>query len=158
MQKVLRNNSREKQNLLVQGFTLIELMVVVAIIAILTILFINSSAINIQRGRDAKRKTDLENIRSGLETYRSDCNIYPVAITFGSSLKGSGATTNCPITNTYINLIPQDPITGRSYLYSSNGTTYTICASLEVGSNPTVTCGGSSTCGSGTCNYQVTNP
>ncbi len=142
-----------------KGFTLIELLVVIAIIAVLSTFFLNTATINIKRGRDARRKTDLENIRSGIETYRSDCDAYPGSISFGGSLKGSGASTNCSASNTYINVIPQDPQNnlGKNYLYSSNGTTYSICTALETGSG-TVTCGGSSSCGSSTCNYQVTNP
>lgn len=142
-----------------KGFTLIELLVVISIIAVLSTLFVNTSLVNIKRARDATRQTNLEKIRTGIETYKSDCDTYPVNITFGSSLVGSGATVNCPITNTYISVIPQDPQSsaGKSYLYWSNGTTYQICASLETG-NGSASCGGSSTCGSAACNYQVISP
>ena len=146
-------NLRSNKN----GFTLIELLIVVVIIGILSALFINTSVISLQRGRDAKRKSDLEAIRAGIETYRSDCNRYPLALTFGGQLVGDGSTSNCLVANTYISLVPSDPTTGLSYLYSSNGTTYEVCASLETGSG-SVTCGASSTCGSGTCNYKAVNP
>ena len=53
-----------------RGFTLIELLVVIAIIGIL----ITVGAVSYQRAvrlsRDSKRKTDLEQIRQALETYR----------------------------------------------------------------------------------------
>lgn len=140
-----------------KGFTLIELLIVVAIIGVLSTLFINTTTINLKRGRDARRKSNLESIRSAIETYRSDCNKYPLAITFGGTLVGDGSTVNCLASNTYISAIPSDPTTGYSYLYASDGITYQICASLEIGSG-TVTCGGSSACGTGTCNYQVVNP
>lgn len=140
-----------------RGFTLIELLIVVAIIGVLSVLFVNTSAINLKRGRDAKRKSDLESIRAGIETYKSDCNSYPLALSFGGGLNGSGSTVNCLTTNVYISSIPQDASTGRTYLYSSNGTTYQICASLETGSG-SVSCGGTSACGNATCNYQVVNP
>ncbi len=142
-----------------KGFTLIELLVVIAIIAVLSIFFINTAQINVKRSRDARRKTDLENIRSGIETFFSDCAKYPATLTAGSSLKGDGSSANCLAANTYIQIIPDDPISGRDYSYSRGpGTTaYTICAALETGSG-SVSCGGSSSCGSATCNYQVTNP
>lgn len=139
------------------GFTLIELLIVIAIIGVLSVFFINTSVINLKRGRDARRKSDLELIRAGIETYRSDCNKYPPALSFGGNLKGDGSTANCLSTNTYISLVPVDPTSGVSYLYFSNNTTYQICARLETGSG-TITCGGSSSCGNGTCNYQVINP
>jgi general secretion pathway protein G len=139
------------------GFTLIELLIVISIIGVLSVLFINTSTINLKRGRDAKRKSDLESIRAGIETYRSDCNSYPLSLSFGGTLKGNDSTVNCLSSNTYIGLVPTDPSTGRVYLYSSNGTTYQICASLETGMG-SVSCGGSSACGSATCNYQVTSP
>ena len=138
-----------------KGFTLVELLIVIAIIAILSTLFINTSTINLKRGRDGRRKSDLESIRAGIETYKSDCNSYPAALTFGGSLVGSGNPSTCLAATTYISAVPQDPTTGRSYLYWSNGVTYEACAALEVGSG-SVTCGGSSVCGTATCNYKVT--
>lgn len=139
------------------GFTLIELLIVIAIIGILSAFFINTSTVNLKRGRDARRKSDLESIRTALETYRSDCNKYPGTLSFGGSLKGDGSNINCPVTNTYISLVPTDPSVGYQYLYSSTGITYQLCASLETGSG-TVSCGGTSSCGAKTCNYQVINP
>jgi prepilin-type N-terminal cleavage/methylation domain-containing protein len=141
------------------GFTLVELLVVIAIISVLSILFVNTATLNLKRGRDARRKSDLELIRSGIETYRADCNVYPAAVTFGSSLKGSGNPINCAAANTYISVVPQDPQStmGPAYVYWSNGSTYEICANLETGSG-SATCGGSSACGSATCNYQVISP
>lgn len=140
----------------IKGFTLVELLVVITLIGVMSAFFINSSQKNIQRGRDAKRKTDLEQIRTGVETYRADCNRYPAtaSIVYGSSLTGS-----CPNSNTYITLIPQDTKSGYAYRYAmlGGGATYELCASLETGSG-SVTCGGSSSCGSQTCNYKVTNP
>jgi type II secretion system protein G len=143
--------------MLKRGFTLIELLIVITIIGVLSVLFINTSTTNLKRGRDARRKSDLESIRAAIETYRSDCNSYPASLSFGGSLSGDGSTVNCPSTNVYMSKIPQDPTVGRSYLYYSSGITYQLCASLETGTG-SVTCGGSSSCGSGTCNYQVVNP
>lgn len=140
-----------------RGFTLIELLVVISIIGVLIGLSIFGLSGARQLSRDARRKSDLELIRSGIEIYKADCNVYPATISTGSPLSGSGTPSSCVVANTYIAKIPADPISGtRSYRYSSNGTTYEICASLEQGSG-TKTCGGSSNCGE-TCNYKVTNP
>ena len=154
-----------------RGFTLIELLVVISIIGILIGLSIFALQGARTSSRDARRKADLELIRSGIELYHSDCDKYPVTSapvspttalnTSGTgTLIGDGSTTSCSTSNEYISQIPVDPLSPNSdYLYSSDGTTYELCASLEQGTNlPAVTCGGSSACGSSTCNYKVTNP
>lgn len=151
------------------GFTLIELLVVISIIGVLIGLSVFGLQGARQASRDSKRKADLESLRSGVEIYKSDCNAYPVSsggdpsvvlATSGTSLKGSGTPTSCAVANTYIAQIPQDPIyPNKNYRYASNGVTYEICASLEQdNSAPAVTCGESSNCGSGACNYKVVNP
>ncbi len=141
-----------------KGFTLIELLVVISIIGVLIGLSIFGLQGAREASRDSKRKADLELIRSGIEIYKSDCNLYPLSLLTGTSLSGDGSTSACAATNVYISQVPQDPTyPGRDYLYSSNGTTYEICAALEQGTGA-VTCGGSSSCGGVTCNYKVTNP
>ena len=58
------------------GFSLIELMVSTTVIAILTVIGVVSySSVN-KRSRDVKRKSDIEQIRSALEMYRSDYGYY----------------------------------------------------------------------------------
>lgn len=137
------------------GFTLIELLVVISIIGILISLSIFGLQGARQSSRDASRKADLELIRSGLELYKSDCNLYPA--TLSSPLIGDDSTPSCSSSNSYIDNVPTDPASpSRVYVYYSAGTTYEICASLEQGTG-TVTCGGSSNCGE-SCNYKVINP
>ncbi|OGM30227.1 hypothetical protein A2630_03320 [Candidatus Woesebacteria bacterium RIFCSPHIGHO2_01_FULL_44_10] len=140
-----------------KGFTLIELLVVISIIGVVISLSMFGLAGARKSGRDAKRKADLEQIRSGLEIYRSDCGRYPSSL--GASLVGSGLSADCLVTNTYITSTPYDPLDpDRAFLYSSTGLTYELCAALEQGNQTAVTCGGSSACGGKTCNYKVTNP
>jgi prepilin-type N-terminal cleavage/methylation domain-containing protein len=151
------------------AFSLIELLVVISIIGILTGLSIFGLQGARASSRDAKRKADIEQIRSGLEMYRSDCLVYPTKTTAGaltSPLVGDGSSTNCAITNTYVAQVPTDPQpTLRDYnYYSLDGISYEICASLEQGSSDSVICGSSSTCGpcenSGdcVCNYKTVSP
>ena len=140
------------------GFTLIEVLVVISIIGVLLGLSVFSLQTSKKSGRDAKRKSDLELIRSGIEMYRADCGRYPTSSELVSPLKGHGETNSCPSDNEYINNVPedsQDPI--RTYKYSSDGITYKICCSLENDTGASVTCGGNSNCGE-TCNYRVENP
>jgi len=143
-----------------KGFTLIELLVVISIIGILVGLSIFGLQGARKASRDAVRKADLEQIRSGLGMYKADCNAYPLALNLSSqvTLKGNGSSSSCLITNIYISATPLDPISpNASYIYSSDGVVYSICASLEQGGTA-VTCGGSSNCGGATCYYKVANP
>lgn len=154
-----------------KAFTLIEVLVVVAIIGILMSLTLLGLQGSRQATRDSKRKSDLELVRSGLELYKSDCKKYPISTGYNlfseTSLKGningefSLGLTSCSPSNTYISQIPSDPHNpNRTYIYStdSEGFTYEICTSLEKGGTG-LSCGTVTSCGGGnSCNYKVTNP
>lgn len=147
-----------------KGFTLVELLIVVGIIGILaTLLMVNFVGVR-QRARDAQRKSDIRQIQSALELYRSDNGSYPAAVgtsigTCGGSLTGAS--------NTYMQKIPCDPSgtsgynSGNYYYVSSGGTTYTLGACLEntADSQGTTTSPGGSGCTSNPATYYVvTNP
>lgn len=152
------------------GFTLIELLVVLSIMAILIGLTLFGIGGARESARDGKRKADLELIRSGIEVYKADCNIYPLgngdpasvlASPGTNSLVGDGLTASCLSTNTYIGQIPVDPRSPNSvYRYFSDGYVYEVCAALEQDkdSGKVATCNGvNNVCGE-TCTYKVTNP
>jgi prepilin-type N-terminal cleavage/methylation domain-containing protein len=67
-----RNHSKEK------GFTLIELLVVIAIIAILSTVVMAGLNSARQKGRDAKRISDIKALQKGLDLYSDTCNGYPM--------------------------------------------------------------------------------
>ena len=139
-----------------RGFTLIELLVVISIIGILMALSIFGLQGAREGARNAKRKADLELMRSGLEIFRSDCLKYPD--TLATNLVGDNSSSGCTATNVYINAVPKDPQDpSRKYIYYSDGTTYEICAALEGEGEPQ-TCGGAANCGGGGCNFKVINP
>jgi prepilin-type N-terminal cleavage/methylation domain-containing protein len=158
----VRFNQMKRQN---QGFTLIELLVVLTIIGILIGLSIFGLIGTREGSRDAKRKADLELIRSGLELYRSDCGAYPRNVTYttnwpnqitGGTAPPASPPSSCVSGNVYVN-VPMDPAyPSRNYSYISNasGTTYVICASLEQSTDTVTGCASCTT----TCNYKVTNP
>ena len=118
-----------------RGFTLIELLVVIVIIGILaSLLMVNFIGIR-ARARDAQRKSDLRQIQSALELYRSDSGSYPATASFpvcGNPLRYtvSGNTT------TYMQKIPCDPTNTASLIYryyspAGNNLIYTLIACLE---------------------------
>ena len=66
-----------------KAFTLIELLVVVAVIGILaTVVVVNISSAQ-KKARDAKRKSDLNAMKTALSLYYNDNNVYPSTGTAG---------------------------------------------------------------------------
>jgi type II secretion system protein G len=141
------------------AFTLIELLVVISIIGVLVALTLIGMQGARESARDATRKSDLEMIRSGLEIYRADCNIYPTDL--GTVLTGDDTLglTSCSNENIYISKVPSDPITTeRNYSYTRLTTsTYIICAALEQDPTPAIDVTGCGSC-TADCNYKITNP
>src|SRR3990167_4751352 len=74
-------NLKSKISKVKRGFTLIELLVVIAIIGILATFVIASFSSAQGRGRDSRRKADLDAVKKALELAKADCTggaYYPV--------------------------------------------------------------------------------
>ena len=63
-----------------QGFTLIELMIVVAIIGILAAIAIPQFAAYRQKAYNSSAQSDLKNLKTGMEAYNADNQEYPGAL------------------------------------------------------------------------------
>lgn len=158
----------------INGFTLIELLIVIAIIGVLSALLMANFIGVRQRARDAQRKSNLRQIQSALELYRSDKDSYPLS-------SGAGAyptTCNIPTpltavinanTVTYMSNIPCDPSgtsysynSGKYYYYSLDGSSYTLTACLENTGDVSAEIQSNFSGGSGSCTgnqyYVLTNP
>lgn len=123
------------------GFTLIEILIVVAIIAILASVVLIGLGPTQQSGRDAKRLSDLREVQTGLELFYAKCGFYPGSYSGGACVNqpttGSGwtdltaALTSAPIGVTQV---PNDPSGGTAtYYYSQegNGSSYVLGAMME---------------------------
>lgn len=85
------------------GFTLIELIIVIVIIAtIITAAFIYFDNL-LESGRDTRRVSDIAQIQNALKLYYRDEGQYPDSLTFGSALEGSNSSI------TYMLKVPQNP-------------------------------------------------
>lgn len=131
------------------GFSLIELLVTVSIIAILVAIGVASYATINKQSRDTKRRSNLEQIRSALEMYRADNGSYPSAGS-GTWVAASSSTDvlvglTPSLVPTYMAQVPTDPKSLQSYMYmatnGSGGRYYGYCLSTLLESeNPTDTC------------------
>jgi general secretion pathway protein G len=139
------------------GFTMFEMLLVIAIITILIGVSLFAMQGSRESARDARRRADLESVRSAIEIYRADCNFYPASLTFNGTWDLTG--TDCSNTNTYMSDLPQDTVSGRIYRYTRiTNTTYELCAALETETTALVgVCGNPNGC-TADCTYRVTNP
>ena len=112
------------------GFTFIELLVVITIIAVIFAAGVVSyTGIN-KNSRDARRRADLEAIRQALEMCRSISGEYPTKIYEDATSNG---TITCGDGTVTMTKTPTDPKPCDSeglgkYVYSSDGVTYTLTA------------------------------
>jgi len=118
-----------------KGFTLIEILIVVAIIGILaSIILVGLSSFRSQ-GRDARRIADLHQVQNALELYFTKNGTYPTAIadsaagwtTFSNTLTGAGIG---------VYVIPKDPTATQTYKYAYSAGGYVLAATLENTGNP----------------------
>lgn len=116
-----------------QGFSLIELIIVVAVIAILAAIMIPNFLGQRQRAADSRALDAVANIRKGLAMYAADNGSYPTGTTWANV-----QTALAP----YISLPANSSDAGLSaFTYTTTGTpptSYTICATPAGGSGQKV--------------------
>lgn len=85
----------------VQGFTLVELMIVMLIIAVLLALAVPKYTSSVKQAREAVLKEDLHVLRGAIDAYTVDKQKAPAAL---DDLVSAG----------YLKSIPEDPFTHRA--------------------------------------------
>lgn len=112
-----RNGSAERRTR--KGFTLIELMVVILILAILAALIVPRLFGQQDKAKIAKAQSDIAELKSALSRFRVDNDRFP------TDQEGFGALqtqpSDCPHwTGPYVENLPQDPW-GGDYQYHDLG-------------------------------------
>lgn len=153
----------------VRGFTLIEVLIVVAIIAVLASSVLVGFGPAQRQGRDTRRIQDLRQVQNALGLYYAKCGYYPGAAQAGSgctafSSISTWASLTATLTGSNIGTkqIPNDPTSGSNYLYGTDGTgtSYVLGAVLEDHNNPALQNGPQVTtyavgCGAATFTYCI---
>lgn len=105
-----------------KGFTLTELLTVIAILVLLAAVVIpNLNSMRI-RGRDTKRISDLKELQVALERYYDRTGNYPNSSATGTSCDSNSLSLGDLVTQNLISSLPTDPINsdGRCYVYIKN--------------------------------------
>lgn len=140
-----------------KAFTLIELLIVIAVIGILAGIVVFSVTGAQKKSRDNTRKTDIEQIKSALEMYKQANGAYPESgcsdnsagcyspggsvyyiVIQGSNTSGtSGSTVFKSAISKYLSPVPTDPTNTNDYRYlyfkGSAGGYYLLSKKLESG-------------------------
>lgn len=127
-----------------QGFTLVELLVVIVVLAVLAAIvlpkFMNSGT----RSKESALKSDLKLLRNAISLFQADTGAYPkslsdLAATSAPATGMDSAGADATITagdwhGPYIDSVPKDPITKGDFTY---GTTSPNVGKVTSGSAAT---------------------
>lgn len=109
-----------------KAFTLVELLVVVAIIGLLSTLSVVALNSARAKARDSRRLSDIKQLRTALDMYYDSAGTYPDSLTSGSPLSYGGMI--------FLAKVPDDPLSSQNYNYTKTegGQNYTIDFTLET--------------------------
>ena len=134
-----------------KGFTIVELLIVIVVIAILATLVIVTFTGIQQKARDSKRQTDIDALDSHVEAFYANSGYYPTITDLQSSTwvaanmkgfdpsaltdpKGSNITGSAPVSGTYVYSYVTQGCTTTSASSSTNAcTSFVLTAELEGG-------------------------
>jgi general secretion pathway protein G len=115
------NGERRTDNAWDHGFTLLELMIVMMIIAILASIAVPSFIANVKHAREAVLKEDLHTMRSAIDSYTYDKQKAPQSL-------------DDLVTSGYLKELPKDPFTQRNDTWiADQGTDYTSIDETQSG-------------------------
>lgn len=124
-----------------KGFTLLEMLIVIGIIAILVAMGAVSYSTAQKKARDARRRADITAIQKAMEQYYAICHFkYPVITggqfdtnnQFSSGFITSNAVDGCTDGQVLMKTVPNDPLGGFYKCPSCDQSQFTICPPLDT--------------------------
>jgi len=110
------------------GFTLIEIMVVILILGLLATIVVQSLRGATDKAKRVKAQADISEIKTGLDRYYLDAGSYPTTDQGLQSLVAAPSTGRISQNyeaGGYLQSIPKDPW-GNAYFYQSDGNAYVL--------------------------------
>ena len=110
------------------GFTLIEIMVVILILGLLATIVVQSLRGATDKAKRVKAQADIAEIKTGLDRYYLDSGSYPTTDQGLASLVAAPQGGRVPANyeaGGYIQSVPKDPW-GNPYFYQSDGNAYVL--------------------------------
>ena len=127
LQRLRSNRQRIRSNQ--DGFTLIEIMVVILILGLLATIVVQSLRGATDKAKRVKAQADIAEIKTGLDRYYLDAGSYPTSDQGLNALVAAPAAGgNVPAnyeSGGYLQSIPRDPW-GNAYYYQSDGNSYVL--------------------------------
>lgn len=112
-----------------QGFTLVELLVVIVILAVLAAVVLPKFASSGQRSKESALKSDLTLLRNAVQMFKTDTGAYPasladLAVTTAPAKGLASDGTQATIAagdwhGPYITTVPNDPISVAAFTYTA---------------------------------------
>ena len=110
-----------------KGFTLVELMIVIIILAILTGIAIPSYMVLRNRARTAAAQSELKNVGTAIEMYNVDFDAYP-ATTYAALVTALEGGFDGTGTDPYMSPVPEEDPWGDDYTYVVAAGSYTLAS------------------------------
>lgn len=136
------------------GLTLIELLIVMSLISILAVAMWGNFFTSLTKGRDSRRKQDLEAVSKSIELFYNDSKSYPqpTQIIWGTVFANPSNSSVI-----YMQKLPTDPASPTyDYCYDSDGSYYKLYANLENLNDPKII--PTVACSSVNYNYGISSP
>ena len=112
------------------GFTLIEILIVIAIIGILSTIVLAQTNLARIRARDARRIADVSHIKGALELYLNTNQKYPDSL--------ANLTSTCGGGDPCMASVPSDPVGGGYFYCKISNNSFHIGTDLEEAANPNI--------------------
>jgi len=122
------------------GFTLVELLVVIVVLAILAAIVLPKFVDSSQRSKESSLRSNLRLLRDALQRFYNDTGSYPAQLAdlagksapaAGVTPTGGAAAVNASSwSGPYLNEVPDDPVSGLPFDYKTSGAGVgTLCSS-----------------------------